>query len=58
MLYAVSASFQKSYHVEYILEPNCLCIMQFRMQSPEWLNITVKSTIYHGSHDYNVEYFY
>ena len=23
-----------------------LCITQFRMQSPDWLNITVKSTIY------------
>ena len=22
-----------------------LCIVQFRMQSPDWLNITVKSTI-------------
>ena len=23
-----------------------LCIMQFRMQSPIWLNITVRSTVY------------
>ena len=46
---AFSASVQKPYHIKYILRHKLymkLCITQARMQSPDWLNITVKSTLY------------